>query len=117
MTTITVEGFSSFEATPNQRLVLALENNGVDVLHRCGGVARCTTCLVEVIAGEAGPYTEAEYDVLTNKGLLGQGRLSCQLTCANDLTVKPVRTVSSSGLEAGRTPADHIEPIAVYRED
>jgi len=37
----------------NKRLVLAIEQDAkVDILHACGGNARCTTCRVEFIAGD-----------------------------------------------------------------
>jgi ferredoxin len=48
--------------------VLALEQDaGIDQLHACGGNARCTTCRVEYIAGEASRMTEAERDVLSRE--------------------------------------------------
>ena len=41
------------EVPDGKRLVLAIEQDaGVDVLHACGGNARCTTCRVEFIDGE-----------------------------------------------------------------
>ena len=48
MPTIQIEGREAVTAEAGQKLVLALEDGGVDVLHRCGGNARCTTCAVEV---------------------------------------------------------------------
>ena len=52
MPKLNVEGFGEFEVAEGKRLVLALEENGVDILHACGGNARCTTCKVEFAAGE-----------------------------------------------------------------
>ncbi len=46
MVNIEAEGFGGFEVESGTRLVLALERNGVDILHRCGGNAKCTTCRV-----------------------------------------------------------------------
>ena len=48
----TANGPVAFEVESGKKLVLALEDNGVDILHRCGGNARCTTCRVEVISGD-----------------------------------------------------------------
>lgn len=110
MPKITVEDYGTFEIEGGTRLVLALEASGVDVLHRCGGKARCTTCLVEVIAGEPSPMTVAEKTVLEAKGMAGQGRLSCQMSCEGDLTLRTIKTTKSTGLEPGTTPAEHIEP-------
>ena len=86
----------------------------MDILHRCGGVARCTTCRVSFTAGEPGSMTQAEHDKLSEKELLGQMRLSCQILCDHDMSLLPLQTVSSSGLEAGKPPAEYIEPEAVW---
>lgn len=105
-----VEGFGNVQAHAGERLVLALERGGVDILHRCGGVARCTTCRVTFQTGEPQTMTQAEHDKLREKGLLGQARLSCQIECAQGMVVNPLQTVISTGLEAGKTPAEQIEP-------
>lgn len=47
MPKLTVEGYGTFDVAPDKRLVLAIEQDaGVDILHACGGHARCTTCRV-----------------------------------------------------------------------
>ncbi|WP_027481193.1 2Fe-2S iron-sulfur cluster-binding protein [Deinococcus pimensis] len=114
MARVTVEERGTFEVQEGARLVLALEGAGVDVLHRCGGQARCTTCRVEFVAGEPERMTEAERAVLEAKGLLGSARLSCQIECDHDMTVRLVQTASNSGLEPGKAPAEHIEPEPVW---
>ncbi|ADV68860.1 2Fe-2S iron-sulfur cluster-binding protein [Deinococcus maricopensis] len=116
MATITIEGFGTVEAHADERLVLALERAGTGVLHRCGGVARCTTCRVEFLRGEPTPMTAAERDKLDEKGLLGSARLSCQIPCTGDMTVRVVQTEASTGLEAGKAPAPQIEPEPVWVE-
>ena len=53
MPKLTVEGFPAIDVQDGKRLVLAIEQDaGVDILHACGGNARCTTCRVEFISGE-----------------------------------------------------------------
>ena len=53
MPKLEVEGRGTFDVPEGKRLVLAIEKNaGVDILHRCGSYARCTTCRVEFLAGE-----------------------------------------------------------------
>lgn len=52
MPKLTIEGAGTFDVKEGTKLVLAIEDNGVHILHRCGGKARCTTCRVEIIAGE-----------------------------------------------------------------
>ncbi|MFZ5827346.1 MAG: 2Fe-2S iron-sulfur cluster-binding protein [Bacillota bacterium] len=106
MPKIEVEGRGTYEVEAGTKLVLAMEDNGVDVLHRCGGNARCTTCRVEVLEGDAGPMNDAERAKLEEKGLLGQFRLSCQIRVTGDLKVRPAMTVATSGMDAGPRPTE-----------
>ena len=117
MPQLTVEGFGTVEVTAGKRLVRALEEEaGVDVLHACGGNARCTTCRVEFVAGEPATTTAAEQERLAAKGLSGV-RLSCQILCDHDMTVRAISRLTGSGrADAGPTPADHIEPPPVWQE-
>jgi ferredoxin len=117
MPRLTVEGVGTFEVPAGKRLVNALVDEcGVDQLHACGGAARCTTCRVEFVAGEPARMTKAEKDVLAAKGLAGTAglRLSCQVACDADMTVKAVSRLAGSGrADAGRRPADALEPQPV----
>jgi ferredoxin len=110
MPTLTV-GDASKEFPEGTRLVLAIEALGVQVGHRCGGKARCTTCRVRFEAGEPEAMTEAEAAKLEEKGLAGDARLSCQIVLDRDMTVAPVMTLESEGWsDTGPTPADEVEP-------
>ena len=86
MPRLTVEG-RTVDVTEGQRLVLAIESQGIPIGHRCGGFARCTTCRVEFQAGEPDTMTKAEYAILSTRELLGQVRLSCQIVCDHDMSV------------------------------
>ncbi len=114
MPKLTVEGVGEFEVPAGKRLVNALVDEcGVDQLHACGGVGRCTTCRVEFVAGEPARMTKAERDVLTAKGLAGTPglRLSCQIACDADMTVRATSRLAGSGrADAGGRPADAIQP-------
>src|SRR5690606_23633303 len=111
MPKLTVEGFPTVDVETGMRLVLAIEQRaGVDVLHACGGNARCTTCRVEFIEGEPPMMTVAEQRVLAAKGATGV-RLSCQILCDHDMTVRAVSRLTGSGRpDPGPTPAPHITP-------
>jgi ferredoxin len=101
------QGIVAFEVEKGRKLVLALEDNGVDILHRCGGNAKCTTCRVEIIAGDPGEIGEPERLVLATKTDLGDHtRLSCQVKIIDDLHVKVVRQASVEGIEAGGRPSE-----------
>ncbi len=67
MPTVTVEGEKSFEVEAGKKLVLAIEDAGIDILHRCGGNARCTTCRVQVLAGDPPPMQATEQERLPEK--------------------------------------------------
>jgi ferredoxin len=111
MPKITVEGRGTFDVPQEQRLVIAIESNGVDILHRCGGYARCTTCRVQFVEGEPATMTQAEKDKLAERNLLGEARLSCQIVCGHDMTVRVLQTLSESGLpDPGGAPEPHITP-------
>src|SRR5438045_3657817 len=107
MPTVTVEGEKSFEVEAGRKLVLAIEDAGIDILHRCGGNARCTTCRVQVVTGEVEPMRELERARLEREAGLGPDiRLSCQVHVANDLTVKVLNRASATGIAPGPRPAD-----------
>src|SRR5262249_42923670 len=114
MPMLTVDGVGTFEVPADKRLVLALEDEaGIDQLHACGGNARCTTCRVEFVSGEPDRMTQAEQDLLAARGLTGV-RLSCQILCDRDMTVRAVSRLSGSGRDfAGNRPADSIWPQPV----
>jgi ferredoxin len=114
MPKLTVDGMGEFDVPAGKRLVLALTDDAkVDQLHACGGNARCTTCRVEFVAGEPDQMTVAEKNVLAAKGATGV-RLSCQIACDHDMTVRVISRLAGSGrLDAGKRPADAIQPEPV----
>ena len=111
MPNITVEGYGTFGVPEDKRLVLAIEQDGhVDILHACGGNARCTTCRVEFIDGEPARMTRAERERLAQRGLTGV-RLSCQILCDHDMTVRAISRLTGSGRpDPGPPPATEITP-------
>lgn len=110
MRTITAEtanGKVAFEAEEGRKLVLCLEDNGVDILHRCGGNARCTTCRVEVLSGDPGEIGEPERAILATKtDLNDHTRLSCQVRVMDDLHVNVINQASVKGIDPGPRPAE-----------
>ena len=103
----TAEGSNAFEAEDGRKLVLAIEDAGIDILHRCGGVAKCTTCRVEVLAGDPGEIGELERNRLAAEtGLAENVRLSCQVHIHDDLKVRVVNQSSVRGIPAGTRPSE-----------
>lgn len=107
ITAETANGTIAFEAEEGRKLVLCLEDNGVDILHRCGGNARCTTCRVEIISGDPGEILEAEKAILSTKTDLGDHtRLSCQVRVYDNLHIKVIRQASVEGIDPGTRPTE-----------
>lgn len=96
-------------------MVLAIEECGVDIGHRCGGKARCTTCRVRFLEGEPEVMTRAEHDKLVERELLGKARLSCQIVVDRPMRVEALVRVSDMGWsDPGPAPAPDVEPAAEW---
>lgn len=111
MPKLTVNGQTG-EVAAGTRLVKAIEDAGVEIGHRCGGFARCTTCRVAFADGEPATMTRAEYDKLTERGLIGQYRLACQIVCDHDMAVAEVAmTKENQGwTDTGPAPEPTVTP-------
>jgi ferredoxin len=120
MPKLTVEDVGTFEVPQGKRLVNALVDEAkIDQLHACGGNARCTTCRVQFTAGEPVKIAQAEKDLLETRGLTVHPglRLSCQIACDADMTVKAISRQAGSGRSTpGNRPADDIQPPPVWAQ-
>ena len=114
MPQLTVESVGTFEVPAGKRLVNALTDDAkIEQLHACGGNARCTTCRVQFVAGEPERMTQAEKELLAARGLTAHPglRLSCQIVCDQDMTVKAISRQAGSGRSTpGNRPTDDIQP-------
>lgn len=111
---LTVDGVGAFDVPQGKRLIAALrEEAGTDQLHACGGKARCTTCRVEFLDGEPSQITAAEKAILEARGVSGV-RLSCQIACDHDMTVRVISRLEGSGRkDCGSPYTPEIEPQPV----
>ena len=120
MPKLTVEGVGEFDIPQDKRLVLALmDETGIDQLHACGGNARCTTCRVQFVVGEPQKMTQAEKTLLGERDLRRHAglRLSCQIQCDHDMSVRVISRLAGSGRSTpGDRPADQIMPPPVWTE-
>jgi ferredoxin len=65
---------------------------------------------VEFIEGEPDRFTVAEKEKLTSRALTGI-RLSCQIQCDHDMTVRAISRLEGSGRpDPGPTPEETITP-------
>jgi len=103
----TANGVIETEGPAEKKLVLVIEDAGIDILHRCGGNARCTTCRVEILEGNPGEMAELERNRLAmEQELAANVRLSCQIRVEQDLRVLVINQVSVRGMDAGPRPVD-----------
>ena len=107
MPILKIHDVGSFDVPEGQRLAAAIESCGVDIGHRCGGQARCTTCRVRFLAGEPDVMTRAEYDKLKDRDLLGEVRLSCQVVVDRPMAVEPLMRVEEMGWD---DPGPDLDP-------
>jgi ferredoxin len=115
MPELTIDGVGTFDIDEGERLVNAITRAGVDIGHRCGGQARCTTCRVRFEQGEPDVMTAAEREKLGDMNRLGDFRLSCQVVVDRPMTVKPLMRASEKGWDdAGPEPAVEVEPEAEW---
>jgi len=113
------DGFevTQFEVPDGKRLVLALEDAGIPILHRCGGYARCTTCRVEFVRGEPTRITLAEQTRLASDTQLQGVRLACQILCEGKMAVLPlIRTDNATIEDAGTRPLDTLTPDPEWKD-
>lgn len=117
MPRIVLEGIGETICDEGRRLVLGIEDAGIDILHRCGGNARCTTCRVAIVDGDAGAMTPAEKERLSRVQNRPENmRLSCQIQVRNDLTVEVLNRfrnfpeMTDPGPRPIEWPADHPLP-------
>ena len=104
---VTATDTQIIDAPEGKKLVLVLEDAGIDILHRCGGNARCTTCRVEVLEGDPPEMSEVERNRLAMEAELADNiRLSCQIHVNGDLKVRVINQVSVRGMDAGPRPLD-----------
>ena len=112
----------------NEKMGLVLEKNNIDILHLCGGKAKCTTCRIEYLEGNPERYTMAEAEkiqgIVKTKGeedkemLNNNVRLSCQCLIGNsDAKIKVLKRVSTSGRKnAGKPLTPDIIPSPEWKE-
>jgi ferredoxin len=113
MPKLTVDGVGTYDVPENKKLVLCIEDAGIDILHRCGGQPACTTCRVEILEGDVPPMSDIERETLEEPELIEKYRLSCQIRVKSDLKVRLWKRLSEFRIEKdapelgpGDRPAD-----------
>ncbi|MGY5877383.1 MAG: 2Fe-2S iron-sulfur cluster-binding protein [Candidatus Thorarchaeota archaeon] len=88
---------AEFEVEKGTKLLNALIDNGIEIVHTCGGKARCTTCRVNIDEGTPTKETQAQRALFDRKVRQGLPQfmapkyfLSCQLLVEHDMKVCPM---------------------------
>lgn len=113
MAKIWIDG-NPHKASVGKRLLNQIIELGVDISHKCGGKAQCTTCQVEFQTGQPIEFSVAEKLKLQESGLFVKGnriRLSCQLEVLDGMNFNVLMPVKKSEWDdAGPDPKEQIEP-------
>ena len=109
MATIIIDG-QNFAVEDGTRLINGIEDAGIDILHRCGGNAKCVTCKITFNSGEPDTYHPNEQAKLEDGNNMGDFRLACQISCAGDMDVNVLMRLSDMEKmdSAGSRCADEI---------
>ena len=114
MPTLTLDTGASFDVPAGKRLINAIIDDAkADQHYSCGGNAKCTTCRVQFVTGEPEKITQAEKDLLVGASITDPGvRLSCQINCDADMTIKIISPKPPAKNPA--RPTDAIMPTPVW---
>jgi adenylate cyclase len=104
---------------PGATVLETLRANGVPHASVCGGRARCTTCRVRVISGQAQlpPPAGLEAAALARIGAMPGVRLACQIRPSTDISVAPLLAADSraaDGLVRGGMEGSERQVTVVF---
>lgn len=84
----------STESSPEQTVLEAARQLGVDIITTCGGRGRCNSCRIEVLDGTFTPPSDQERNILGAHGLERGFRLACQTKALSDGVLRIVPPIS-----------------------
>ncbi len=104
------------------KLLKALIDNETEIVHACGGKAKCTTCRVTIHKGVPTKKTQAQQNRFEKLIEFGQPQfdhpavfLSCQVVVENDMTVSVSETFNPTIHDSlGKDAEDEITPDPVW---
>lgn len=111
-----------FTVEKGTKLLKALIDHGVDIVHTCGGKAKCTTCRVNIDEGTPKKQTQAQKERFQKKVDIGLPQfsaprifMSCQLLVEEDMKVSPSERFNSIIHDSlGKDTGDDITPDPVW---
>lgn len=119
---VTYPGGHKVEIQPGATILEASRQGGIPHASVCGGRGRCSTCRVQVLAGEAAlpPASPEERRVLERVGAGAGVRLACQVRPRAAVSIVPLLPPTASPRDAQDRPGylqGHEEEIAILFAD
>jgi ferredoxin len=120
------EVLDEFEVEQGTKLLKALQDHNVDIVHKCGGHAKCTTCRVTIDEGRPEKQTQAQKELFMRKIEIGlpsfmatQMHLSCQVLVEEDMTISVNEVYNEILHDGDRGPdtGDEITPEPAWVEN
>jgi len=116
------EVVKEFDVEEGTKLLKALIEHEIDIVHSCGGRAKCTTCRVTARKGIPRKVTQAQKELFERKIESGQPQfdapqvfLSCQVLVEKDMTVSVSEEYNAVIHDSrGRDVEDAITPDPVW---
>jgi uncharacterized 2Fe-2S/4Fe-4S cluster protein (DUF4445 family) len=99
---------------PEQSLLDAAQDSGIDIASICGGVGICNSCKVRLIKGQLSPLTQEEMAIFSDAEIESGFRLACQAIPLTDLTIEiPPESLSTpQRLQIeGQAQVEQIDPV------
>jgi len=111
-----------FTVESGTKLLKALIDHEVDIVHTCGGKAKCTTCRVTIHKGVPTKKTQAQKERFEKLIASGQPQfdhpavfLACQVVVENDMTVSASETFNRVIHDSiGKDTEDEVTPEPVW---
>ncbi len=127
MPTVTVVDFmgkvqKEITVESGTKLLKALIDHETDIVHECGGQAKCTTCRVTIRKGVPTKETQAQKERFEKKINAGASQfdhpavfLSCQVSVENDMTVSISEEFNKVIHDSrGKDTEDNITPDPIW---
>lgn len=109
--TVTVNGAQDIATVTGERLLGALNDNGVLIPSACAGAGTCGLCRVKITRGGADPLP-TETASLTRAELRDGMRLACQVVLRGDMEVEvPEALLGAESFETVVTGTRHLTPL------
>ncbi|UCE11015.1 MAG: (2Fe-2S)-binding protein [Candidatus Thorarchaeota archaeon] len=116
------EVVKEFEVESGTKLLKALIEHEIDLVHTCGGWAKCTTCRCTIDKGTPSKVTQAQKDLFERFVRTGQPQfdapqvhLSCQVIVENDMQVCPSEEFNEIIHDnRGKDTEDEVTPDPVW---